>query len=451
MTTRLLKALPLALACALFGVSWGLSPNFSASAVPLLSNLVDGVVWVAPLGALLTTKTLIPLYICLGIANLILVVLLSQRAGIGRMSLWLPLVLLSWGSTRALLTSVNLEAWLLLACQLTLFARPYLVSKPAIGSALLGCGWALALMAGPQGLLLAPFVMIVGALPASISKPPPQGEQQGIVSAAVVLPWLAAGLLAFALLYMSLPNRQILLWWKQQLVGLRAAAPTTLHHGVGDWLVVGPLLVRFAMMPAIALLLAWRWGQWSQWCLWTGVVVASCLYTGAAPIDTSSIGLCLFLIPCVRGFMRATRHWDRTRRLAMAACLFLGLWADNPKVASERTQSALATALPISEDVNHLLPAVLTQADLDLLNQAQCATRMFPSRRGARQLSKALHKLRKLTPKATEWDAFTAQAILVRKHPQSIIGRGWSRTLERRTCGADSCLLELKERTLRTR
>ena len=447
MMSQLLRAAPLVAAAAYVAITWMLAPAFSASAGDLLNPLAGGSGLIAPLGRLLRSRTLLPVSAAVSLLNLALAWALGRR--LGGPAAWIPALLCTLGPSRGALTSVCLEAWLLLACQLSLLARPWMRTRPLLGATTLGLAMAISLTSGPAGFFVALGVALVAAFPDEQQIEPT--APQGLASEPIFLTWAAAIVIGVAALWLAIPKGDLPLWFKQQTGVLRTPAPTVAFNGLGDWPLIGPLLVRAGMLPAIALLAALRWTSWRRWGLWLGVVFGASLLPGQRALDTAGIGLFLLLPPVLTSVSRHLSDAPRWHKVILATTLWLSVWGDSGDALLDSEQSALSAAIGVNDDPAHILPAVLSTADLQLLNRAACPTRILPARRGARTLVKALHRSRHLSGKVKDYDAFSAQAVLVRHPARSKLDRIWTGILEARECGADSCLLDRRERAPRVR
>ena len=421
-------------------------PAYSSSALPLLSGMMPeppiwGVLMRPWAGGADIASSLWWARSLLGVAVVALGVATVHDRSRGWVGALLALLLWLWPPARAALVVIGTEAWLALATISVVWAASALEARPRSAAAVGGLGLATMALAHPLGLCASPLFVVVLAMR-------PQGDDhrwpaQATAARPIWLAWLAAVLVAVAIVRVALPDATFLEWWKGMIDAIRAPLPPV-AYAPDCWPLLGPLSGLAARTPPLLLLLALFAAfdgrhrrdasaplAWALMAWLTVVAVAGRpLPRALDPLVVVAPLLVALATLAIRNLLAALRPASRCPGLLLASALVAGIAAEGTSLVAGDARTSLGQLASMVEDVDLDLPVVLDASALGLLEALPGDVDIWPGRREGNSLASALIRLELLQGTVRTCPASSCGRVLLRTPASGRIDRAWSSLTE---------------------
>lgn len=360
----------------------------------------------------------------------------------------LPILLWIWPAARASLLVVGAEAWLAASSLAILWAAQSLHRTPRWAALVGGSGLALMALAHPLGLCAAPlFAILLAMRPGEAAT---RWPRQGVAARPTWLAWIAALVVAVALLRWALPDAQALEWWRGCIDALRA--PQAAVASPRDALpLLAPLLALVARVPPALLVITLlttgaslrRRGVAADvsWAIvaWIVVIVVAGRPTPRA-LDPLIVCAPLLLLQAacgLRDFWAAVPTEAVRTKALVAAALVASIVADGSALVSGEPRTALGAVLPLVDDAEFDLPVVLDGSAIALLETMPGDVDLLPGRREGNALGSALLRVGLLQETVRMCPASSCGRVLLRRPWSGRVSKAWaSLTNEEARAGA---------------
>ena len=352
-----------------------------------------------------------------------------------------------WPAARAALVVVGAEAWLALGTMAVVWAASTLETHPRRAAPIAGLGLAVLALAHPLGLCAAPLFVVLLAMrpPGDASRWP----EQATAARPIWIAWLAALLVAAAMLRLALPEAVFLDWWKGTIDAIRAPQPPV-AFAPDRWPLLGPLLGLAARTPPALLAiaaattlgglhrrdatspLAWALIAWLTVIAVAGRPLPRALdpLVVVAPLVVALAGL------GIRNVLASLRPATHVPAVLLVAALLAGVGAEGTQLIAGDERTSLGRIAAMVDDVDLGLPVVLDGSALSLLETIPGDVDLWPSRREGNSLGSALIRLGLLSDTVRMCPASSCGRVLLRKPGQGRIDEAWSSlTMEEASAG----------------
>jgi len=401
---------------------------------------------------------------------------LSLAAGLARRLAGWPaavaaVALLSlWPAGQAAVFAVGPESWLALSALGSAVAALWWTDRPVAAVAVATLAWTLGIAAHPIGWLAVPlFVVSTALLPAQEAPEllPGVAERPDVPTRAVLLPWLAAILLAFGLLSLLAGPDGVKEAGKAAWAALRAPAAEPELGWLAEKPVIGPVVVLLGQLPLVLVVLAFpvfrlamTQGRAFPGAALGGVVAAwlGALIALDLPLPGSGLSGLLPIVPLFAVAAAAAAYlWVKlafgrggfqgtvravTLAAAGLACLSLDL-----QLEARDARSLLGHIPGVLRAAEPVQPARLTPADQALLAKFPQPAAILPASRGGGRLAEALKRHLPALQGVGYGAPFAGNLVLLPEPPHHPVDQHFARVGERLGCSADlrTCLYQLRQ------
>ncbi len=351
------------------------------------------------------------------------------------------LLLWLWPPARAALVVVGTEAWLALGTAAVVWAATELETRPRAAAPIGGLGLAVLALAHPLGLCAAPLFAVLLAM-----RPPGDERRwpkQATAARPIWIAWLAAVLVAVAVIRLALPDASFLEWWKGMIDAIRAPQPP-IAHAPDRWPLLGPILGLVARTPPMLLLLALGAAVAgrhrrdstapSAWALLAWLVVIAVagrpLPRALDPLVVVAPLIVGLAVLGVRNLAAALGPATRWPALTLVVALIAGVAAEGTQLVAGDERTSLGQLAGMVDDVDLDLPVVLDNSALALLETLPGDVDVWPGRREGNALVSALIRAGLLADGVRTCPASSCGRVLLRQPSSGRVDRAWASLTE---------------------